>query len=103
MSSAEETYRRTTPRSQELHERAVAVMPGGTTRTTTYFPPYPLYIERGDGVVELVSAIPLSILWGTSYKHGVGDHVIGNHPPCSRSAAKPESVANSWYETRHSK
>ena len=49
MSSAEETYRRTTPRSQELHERAVAVMPGGTTRTTTYFPPYPLYIERGDG------------------------------------------------------
>ena len=24
-------------------------MPGGTTRTTTYFPPYPLYIERGEG------------------------------------------------------
>jgi glutamate-1-semialdehyde 2,1-aminomutase len=24
-------------------------MPGGTTRTTTYFDPYPLYIERGDG------------------------------------------------------
>ena len=49
MSTPEETYRRTTPRSQELHERAVAVMPGGTTRTTTYFPPYPLYIERGEG------------------------------------------------------
>ncbi len=45
----EETYRRTTPRSQELHERAVAVMPGGTTRTTTFFGPYPLYIERGEG------------------------------------------------------
>ena len=45
----EETYRRTTPRSQELHERAAAVMPGGTTRTTTYFAPYPLYIERGEG------------------------------------------------------
>jgi glutamate-1-semialdehyde 2,1-aminomutase len=49
VTSQEETYRRTTPRSQELHERAVAVMPGGTTRTTTYFPPYPLYIERGEG------------------------------------------------------
>ena len=24
-------------------------MPGGTTRTTTYFEPYPLYIERGEG------------------------------------------------------
>ncbi|HET7465908.1 MAG TPA: aspartate aminotransferase family protein [Candidatus Dormibacteraeota bacterium] len=45
----EEQYRRTTPGSRELHERAVAVMPGGTTRTTTYFAPYPLYIERGEG------------------------------------------------------
>src|SRR5437773_10369094 len=24
-------------------------MPGGTTRTTTYFEPYPLYIDRGEG------------------------------------------------------
>ena len=24
-------------------------MPGGTTRTTTFFDPYPLYIERGEG------------------------------------------------------
>ena len=45
----EVTYRRTTPASRALHERAVAVMPGGTTRTTTYFDPYPLYIERGEG------------------------------------------------------
>jgi glutamate-1-semialdehyde 2,1-aminomutase len=45
----EAVYRKTTPRSKELHERAVDVMPGGTTRTTTYFPPYPLYIERGEG------------------------------------------------------
>ena len=45
----EATYRRTTPASRALHEKAVAVMPGGTTRTTTYFDPYPLYIERGEG------------------------------------------------------
>jgi glutamate-1-semialdehyde 2,1-aminomutase len=42
-------YRKATPRSRALHEKAVAVMPGGTTRTTTYFDPYPLYIERGAG------------------------------------------------------
>src|SRR5256886_13829253 len=42
-------YRRPTPASRAIHERAVAVMPGGTTRTTTYFDPYPLYIERGEG------------------------------------------------------
>ena len=45
----EATYRRTTALSRATHERAVVVMPGGTTRTTTYFEPYPLYIERGEG------------------------------------------------------
>jgi glutamate-1-semialdehyde 2,1-aminomutase len=45
----EEIYRRTTPASHALHERAVRVMPGGTTRTTTFFDPYPLYLDRGQG------------------------------------------------------
>jgi glutamate-1-semialdehyde 2,1-aminomutase len=45
----EAVYRRQTPRSRALHDRAVTVMPGGTTRTTTYFDPYPLYITRGEG------------------------------------------------------
>ncbi len=48
-SAAEEIYVRTTPRSRALYEQACRAMPGGTTRTTVYFPPYPLYIERGQG------------------------------------------------------
>jgi glutamate-1-semialdehyde 2,1-aminomutase len=38
-----------TGRSRTLHEEAVAVMPGGNSRTTTFFDPYPFYIERGEG------------------------------------------------------
>ena len=49
MIDPEKVYRRTTPASRALHERAVKAMPGGTTRTTTYFDPYPLYIDRGEG------------------------------------------------------
>ena len=49
MTDPEDVYRRTTPGSHALHERAVRAMPGGTTRTTTYFDPYPLYIDRGEG------------------------------------------------------
>ena len=49
MVDPEATYRRQTPGSRALYDSAVAVMPGGTTRTTTYFDPYPLYITRGEG------------------------------------------------------
>ena len=49
MIDPEKVYRRTTPASRALHERAVKAMPGGTTRTTTYFDAYPLYIDRGEG------------------------------------------------------
>jgi glutamate-1-semialdehyde 2,1-aminomutase len=49
MIDPEQVYRHTTPASHDLHEHAVKSMPGGTTRTTTYFDPYPLYIDRGDG------------------------------------------------------
>jgi len=45
----EAVYRQKTPGSRALHEKAVRSMPGGTTRTTTYFEPYPLYIDRGAG------------------------------------------------------
>lgn len=42
-------YRRRTPRSAALYERAQRVFPGGDTRTGTYFPPHPLFVERGSG------------------------------------------------------
>jgi glutamate-1-semialdehyde 2,1-aminomutase len=38
-----------TARSRALHEEAVAVMPGGNSRTTTFFDPYPFYFQRGAG------------------------------------------------------
>ena len=47
--SVDDVYQELTPGSRRLYEQAVRVMPGGTTRTTVYFAPYPLYIERGKG------------------------------------------------------
>src|SRR5207248_10416361 len=38
-----------TSRSRALHEEALAVMPGGNSRTTTFCDPYPFYIQRGQG------------------------------------------------------
>ena len=42
-------YEAKTPRSRQLFEEALRVMPGGNSRTTTFFDPYPFYITRGDG------------------------------------------------------
>jgi glutamate-1-semialdehyde 2,1-aminomutase len=48
-SSIEESYRKATPKSAELMQGAARVMPGGNTRTASFYPPYPVVIERGDG------------------------------------------------------
>jgi len=42
-------YASKTGRSRVLHEEALAVMPGGNSRTTTFFDPYPFYFQRGQG------------------------------------------------------
>ena len=42
-------YKAKSGRSRELFEEALRVMPGGNSRTTTFFDPYPFYITRGEG------------------------------------------------------
>ena len=42
-------YQKSTPRSRRLYDRALKVMPGGTTRTSVYFLPYPPYVKKGRG------------------------------------------------------
>jgi glutamate-1-semialdehyde 2,1-aminomutase len=47
----ERTANRAVAKSEELHERAKRVMPGGNTRTTVFREPYPTYAVRGMGEV----------------------------------------------------
>jgi glutamate-1-semialdehyde 2,1-aminomutase len=42
-------YATRTPRSERLGERLRRSLPGGDTRSITYFAPYPVVIERGSG------------------------------------------------------
>jgi glutamate-1-semialdehyde 2,1-aminomutase len=44
-------YEARTPRSRELFERFRARLPGGETRTLTYYEPYPVVIRRGEGPI----------------------------------------------------
>ena len=45
----EAAYRRRTPKSAALFAEAQQSLPGGDTRTSTTFTPYPSYIARGEG------------------------------------------------------
>src|SRR6202035_4171155 len=45
----EARYRRLTPTSRALTDRAALVMPGGSTRTAGWFRPYPVVFSRGSG------------------------------------------------------
>ena len=44
-------YEARTPRSRELFERFRAHLPGGETRTLTYYEPYPVVVARGQGAI----------------------------------------------------
>jgi glutamate-1-semialdehyde 2,1-aminomutase len=48
-SAIEGRYRRMTPRSAQLMERAARSMPRGLTRTLAWFDPYPVVFDRGSG------------------------------------------------------
>lgn len=48
-SVARERYAAATPGSRALYERATRSLPGGNSRTTIFFEPHPLYVERGEG------------------------------------------------------
>jgi glutamate-1-semialdehyde 2,1-aminomutase len=45
----EEAYARRTPASARLYERARAALPGGDTRQSVFFKPYPPFLEGGSG------------------------------------------------------
>jgi glutamate-1-semialdehyde 2,1-aminomutase len=49
MDPAEQTYLERNRRSADLYSRALQVLPGGNTRTTVFFSPYPFYAVRGEG------------------------------------------------------
>ena len=66
----EKVYRTRNPGSEEQFRRAKRCMPGGTTRATVYFPPFPLTIERAsNGRVYDVD--------GHGYLNFVGEYTAG--------------------------
>lgn len=45
----EQRYKRKTPKSAQLNQKAKNYLPGGDTRTATYYKPYPAHMVKGNG------------------------------------------------------
>jgi glutamate-1-semialdehyde 2,1-aminomutase len=93
------TYARRTPGSRLLHERAQRVMPGGDTRTGTFYLPYPTYMDRGEGS-ELVDVD------GNRYVDFLGNYtslIHGHaHPRIAAAIAEQASLGTALgYPSEH--
>src|SRR5437667_5324836 len=93
MNSIEERYRGASIKSAELGKQAERVMPGGDTRTTAFYRPYPLTLARGEG----------PFVWdvdGNRYIDLLGNYtslVHGNaYPPVVEAANKAVANGTAW-------
>ena len=74
-------YLARTPGSGALFERATASIPGGSTRTTIFNPPYPPYMVRGEG------------LWTWDVDGNAYRDFLGNYTSLILGHAHPDVVA----------
>src|SRR5258708_12137014 len=93
MSDIEERYRAAAAKSVGMGKRGEGVMPGGDTRTTTYYRPYPLTLARGEG----------PFVWdvdGNKYIDLIGNYtslVHGNaYPPIVEAVSKAVRDGSAW-------
>ncbi|HEV7809316.1 MAG TPA: aminotransferase class III-fold pyridoxal phosphate-dependent enzyme [Candidatus Limnocylindrales bacterium] len=79
-----DTWRARTPRSAALFERATRVLPGGSTRTTVFAPPYPPYLADGTG-------IQVRDVDGNTYRDFLGNYtslILGHAHPAVVAAVE---------------
>jgi glutamate-1-semialdehyde 2,1-aminomutase len=86
VTSVVDEYLARTTHSRALFERALAVMPGGSTRTTVYSAPYPPYVASGSGLV-------VTDVDGNRYRDFLGNYtslILGHAHPAVVAAVEAQ-------------
>ncbi|MCZ6539242.1 MAG: aspartate aminotransferase family protein [Chloroflexi bacterium] len=78
------TYTAANPKSAELHDRAIEFMPGGDTRGSIFWDPYPLYMTGGTGT-EITDADGNKRV---DFIHNMTTLVLGHRPSEVTSALR---------------
>ena len=93
VSREEAEFRRRTPRSHEIHERAKASLPAGVSSSFQAVPPYPLFISHAEG----------SHIWDadgnryTDFHLGFGSLLVGHSHPVLVEALRDQLGKGSLY------
>src|SRR5258707_3274549 len=93
VSREEAEFRKRTPRSHELHERAKSSLPMGVSSSFQAVPPYPLFISRAEG----------SSIWDidgnryTDFHLALGSLLIGHSHPVLVEALRDQLGKGSLY------
>ena len=85
LAAAIENYRAKRPKSEALHQRAKAVMPGGNTRTVLYTAPFPVRAAKAAGarITDVDGNTYLDLLG--EYSAGIYGH---SHPRITAAVAE---------------
>jgi len=80
-------------RSEELNKRARAVLPGGVTRTSVYFDPFPPYIERGEGcrITDVDGNVRID------FSNNYTALILGHCPPPVTAAVQAQATRGSAF------
>ncbi|HYM92113.1 MAG TPA: aspartate aminotransferase family protein [bacterium] len=80
-------------RSEELNKRARAVLPGGVTRTSVYFDPFPPYIERGEGcrITDVDGNVRID------FSNNYTALILGHCPPPVTAAVQAQAARGSAF------
>jgi len=93
VNAIEDRYRALTPGSAAIAKRAESVMPGGDTRSVAFYRPYPIAIDRGEGVF-------LCDVDGNRYFDLLGNYtslVHGNaYPPIIDAIRREAARGTAW-------
>jgi len=91
LKKGDDEYRRRTPKSQQMHSIAKKFLPGGDTRSITYFSPYPFYTARAEGY-------RLHDVDGNSYFDFVGNYasLVHGHAHPKIVAALRKQLEKGW-------
>ncbi|MDA1278426.1 MAG: aspartate aminotransferase family protein [Chloroflexi bacterium] len=80
------TYRAANPKSAELHQKAARFMPGGDTRNSIYWDPFPLYVTDGTGTV----LTDVDDNKRTDFVNNMTTLILGHRPPEVTSALRQQ-------------